>query len=118
KTFTADADTRIGDVFELTRGSAAQPLEPPASMGDVEVLKQIARSIPTYDSANIVPVLSPNNSESSLVQLMATAQSSIDIQQMTFDSRWGTPDSKSPLAVAAVNAARRGVRVRVLLNDE
>ena len=44
--------------------------------------------------------------------------STIDLQQMTFDSGWGGQGKKSPLFAAVLKAARRGVKVRVLLNDE
>src|SRR5581483_5440124 len=38
--------------------------------------------------------------------------------QMTFNSAWSTAGSINPLLTEVIAAARRGVAVRVLLNDE
>ncbi|MGZ3650053.1 MAG: phospholipase D-like domain-containing protein [Bdellovibrionota bacterium] len=61
-------------------------------------------------------ITSPDTSLRGLVSLIDGASRSIDIQQMTFDSAWSS--GTNPLIDAITRAAGRGVRVRVLLNDE
>jgi phosphatidylserine/phosphatidylglycerophosphate/cardiolipin synthase-like enzyme len=51
--------------------------------------------------------------------MLNSANKSIDLEQMTFVADWGKDDDAgSPLFNAVVAAARRGVKVRVLANDE
>lgn len=61
-------------------------------------------------------VTSPDSSLSGLLALIEAAHTSLDIELMTFDYKWG--NDVSPLYTAVVDAAKRGVKVRVLLNDE
>ena len=70
------------------------------------------------DADAVELITSPNLSETGLVGLINGAQTSIDIEQMTFDSQWGTGGEQSPLTTAVLAAIQRGVKVRVLLNDE
>jgi len=73
------------------------------------------------EASSVVEITSPDISLSGLVSLLSQAESSVDIQVMTFDSNWGKGDregNSSPLLAAVLGAARRGVSVRVLLNDE
>ena len=70
------------------------------------------------DASAVYEITSPDTSLTGLVKLLNEAKSEIDLQLMTFDSKWGGPGKSSPLFSAVVDAARRGVKVRVLLNDE
>jgi phosphatidylserine/phosphatidylglycerophosphate/cardiolipin synthase-like enzyme len=63
-------------------------------------------------------ITAPDSSLNGLLGMINSATSTLDIEQMTFDPAWGNPDLRSPLLDAVVAAARRGVQVRVLLNDE
>jgi cardiolipin synthase len=68
----------------------------------------------TVPGVRVIPVLSPDTSRL-ITDLMAGAQSSIDIEQ-AYITRW-SGDSPNPYLEAAIDAARRGVRVRVLLDS-
>jgi phosphatidylserine/phosphatidylglycerophosphate/cardiolipin synthase-like enzyme len=61
---------------------------------------------------------SPASSLSGLVDLLGSARQSVKLELMTFNPKWGMSGKVSPLYDAVVAAARRGVTVRVLLNDE
>jgi PLD-like domain len=64
----------------------------------------------------VARITSPETSLSGLVGLIDQARTSLDIQQMTFDSAWS--GGTNPLIAALERASQRGVRIRVLLNDE
>lgn len=69
-------------------------------------------------------ILSPEDSGSphrAILGAIDSAETSLDIQSLSFSPHWGTNDDNeltnpSPLAEAVLAAARRGVRVRALLN--
>ncbi|MBI3558238.1 MAG: hypothetical protein HY074_18380 [Deltaproteobacteria bacterium] len=121
KVFRGDTDNSNDDVVDmmaLSQTATQNRVLQPESLADVEELKRIAREMPTFDSPSIRPIFSPDTSLDGLLTLLDQAKSSIDVEQMTLDSMWGGPDTKSPLVASLVAAARRGVTVRVLLNDE
>ncbi|MFB6125089.1 MAG: phospholipase D-like domain-containing protein [Halanaeroarchaeum sp.] len=65
---------------------------------------------PTASTADDVAVLlAPDNAESRLVDLLDGANESIRVEQVSVDP-------EGPLLAAAIRAARRGVRVRLLLS--
>lgn len=68
----------------------------------------------TVAGVRATPVLSPDTSHL-VLDLIAGAQSSIDIEQ-AYISNWSN-GAPNPYLDAAVDAARRGVRVRVLLDS-
>ena len=72
----------------------------------------------TFDASSVQPITSPNTSLDGLLGAINNAQTSIDIEQMTFNSAWTSTTPTSLVLSAVIAAARRGVRVRVLLNDE
>ena len=107
--FATDSSTQFGDVADLTKHAAvnttsSRPLKS-AGMGA------------HLDASQIVRITSPDTSLNGLVGLINQARKNIEIEQMTFDSTWNKQAGASPLYVAILNAARRGVHVRVLLND-
>jgi phosphatidylserine/phosphatidylglycerophosphate/cardiolipin synthase-like enzyme len=109
--FATDTDTSHGDVLDLRAGGRlhgrpVRPIAPPVASPGAEL-----------DATAVQLITSPDTSLSGITALIKGAQTSIDIEQMTFDSAWKGADS-SPLYDAVLAAARRGVKVRVLLNDE
>ena len=122
--FRGDADLSQGDLIELTNSLAS-------ASGFVK--QPLSFSVPPFVDnslgAPLVPLLvdvlaaykltSPDTSHAGILALIDQAKSSIDIEQMTFDSGWGgIPSVHSPIYEAVLRAARRGVTIRVLLNDE
>jgi phosphatidylserine/phosphatidylglycerophosphate/cardiolipin synthase-like enzyme len=109
--FLSDSATTHGDVKEVTAtgGVASAPLPTASSTG-------VGGVVTSADSVQMIT--SPNTSLSGLIGLIQNARSTIDIEQMTFDSHWTGSATTSPLVDALIAAANRGVKVRVLLNDE
>jgi cardiolipin synthase len=68
----------------------------------------------TVANVSVTPVLSPDTSHL-VTELMMSAQSSIDIEQ-AYISNW-SDNRPNPYLDAAIDAARRGVQVRVLLDS-
>ncbi|MGQ4832904.1 MAG: phospholipase D-like domain-containing protein [Candidatus Asgardarchaeia archaeon] len=63
----------------------------------------------------VYPVLSPDNSEDMIKQLIASANVSLDIAQLYIYKDWSS--TLSPFVEEIVNAAQRGVQVRIILNN-
>jgi len=130
--FSADSNLSAGDLVDLTvsdapctstscssnnSGGGNDPMAIP--LWAAAAAPSIAVSSPTrLEASAVTRVTSPDTSLSGLLALLNSAHTSIDIEQMTFDSGWGKNGAQSPLLQAVMDAARRGVRVRVLLNDE
>ncbi len=120
--FEGDADPDAGDVVSVAKGDRMPVKE---AKSDAEgVAKQrtndsFAVGDGTVDGAELV--VSPK-SEPGLVKFIRSAQEHLEIQHMSFPSQWRVSSSSdptpSPLVSEAVAAAQRGVKVRVLLNDE
>ncbi|MGZ6331407.1 MAG: phospholipase D-like domain-containing protein [Bdellovibrionota bacterium] len=123
--FQSDADTSAGDLLDLTRSAALdvrrkpkpKPTHP-APIQPAPVNSAPVGNAPALEAAAITPVTSPDSSLKGLLALIDGAQTSLEIEQMTIDPNWGTHGGQSPLVDAILRAARRGVQVRVLLNDE
>ena len=123
--FREDATTSHGDVEEVTSNSSPAPMKrqpkPPVdngngggkSGGSGGVSGESPESV-TIDT--VQRISSPDTSLSGLLAAINGARQSIDLEQMTFDSEWN--GGSSPLLDAVIAAARRGVQVRVLLNDD
>jgi phosphatidylserine/phosphatidylglycerophosphate/cardiolipin synthase-like enzyme len=110
-TFASDTSTQYGDILEIKKSSTQTSLS--------------SKKAPVFSAAN--PVLtatsvnnfmSPTTSQAGLLGMINGAEKTLDIEQMTFNSTWGKNPGDSPLYDAVIAAARRGVKVRVLLNDE
>lgn len=126
--FSGDAVTNFGDVEEASSGmleAARKPGSPsapptPPKANPAPTPGPVPPSGPSQGqgmSASAVSrITSPDTSLSGLVGLIDQARTSIDIQQMTFDSSWS--GGTNPLVSALERAAARGVHIRVLLNDE
>lgn len=77
----------------------------------------LSDSIPVAQASQIEQILSPTTSQSGLLALINSAKRTLDIEQATFENRWDK-ETESPLFRAVVSAARRGVKVRILMTDE
>jgi len=125
--FKTDSSTQHGDVFLV---SDSRPRGPAQLIGnwdkDFEAMigiegESLALKPPqpmTFEVPNINQLTSPNTSLSGLINFIKSAKKSLDLELMSFSYRWGNTGNVSPLFSAVVDAARRGVKVRVLLNDE
>lgn len=99
-----------------TSGSAITPVYGTAGPGEnYAVLSRPVVFIPaTFTGARVTPVIAPDTS-AEITGLIDSAQESIEIQQAYI-----TNESKTllnPYLASAINASRRGVHVRVLLDS-
>ena len=99
-----------------TSGSAITPVYGTAGPGEnYAVISRPAVFVPaTFTGARVTPVIAPDTS-AEITGLIDSAQESIEIQQAYI-----TNESKTllnPYLASAINASRRGVHVRVLLDS-
>lgn len=113
--FKNDTATSFGDVIDLTAGAPLAPSRPhprprpaPPTRSQFQILNADQAFMTT----------SPDHSVNDILAQLNGAKIGIDIELMTFDSQWGNTGGNSPLFDAVMAAARRGLHVRVLLNDE
>jgi len=125
--FKTDSTTQHGDVFLISnsrpRGPAqmlGQWSQDFAAMGgfDDGVSGFKPPQPMTFEVPTINQLTSPNTSLNGLINFIKSAKKTLDLELMSFSYRWGNTGNVSPLFSAVVDAARRGVKVRVLLNDE
>ena len=114
-------DPRIAAYFKDiyltdTRGPAIVPVY--GSEGPAEVYTVVSYPAPfapvTFTGARVTPVIAPDTS-SAITGMLESAQDSIEIEQVYI-----TNESKTrlnPYLATAINASRRGVHVRVLLDS-
>lgn len=100
------------------KGAEGNRESPSANESQEMAAVEAANRILAMDADSAEKIISPETSLSGLISLIKNARSSLDIELMTFDYNWGGAPGKSPLFKAVVDAAGRGVKVRVLLNDE
>ncbi|MEN6397027.1 MAG: phospholipase D-like domain-containing protein, partial [Methanoregula sp.] len=105
------------DIFRTdTGGPAIVPVY--GSKGPAEVYTVVSYpsqfSPGTFTGARVTPVIAPDTS-SEITGMLESAQDSIDIEQayITNESKTGL----NPYLATAINASRRGVHVRVLLDS-
>ena len=97
-----------GKSMTAYNGSAGNAESPPSG-------KYTAEFPPGYfTGATVRPVISPDTSNQ-ITELINSAERSIEIEQAYITNE--TPDSLNPYLSAAINASRRGVHVRVLLDS-
>ncbi|RMF90691.1 MAG: hypothetical protein D6733_03115 [Methanobacteriota archaeon] len=69
------------------------------------------------------PVVAPDDAVESIVSLLQSANSSVYVEQFYIYKYWGgraagsVEETPNPFLEAAIDAARRGVKVRILLDD-
>lgn len=112
--FQTDSALQFGDVIDLTKNPSSLPL----STENFKYAEVSMTGTNGFTASAVERISSPDCSLNGLLSLIQNAKSSIDIEQMTFDSDWNGTPGASPLTAAVIAAAKRGVRVRVLLNDE
>lgn len=119
RTFEADMDQSFGDLIDRTDSdrSAALSDEWEGEVSDSRVTYHPER-LPLASADDVDVVLSPVNSFCRIIESINLATQSIDVEQMGLNPGWETPEELSPVLEALVQAARRGVKIRVLLNDE
>jgi phosphatidylserine/phosphatidylglycerophosphate/cardiolipin synthase-like enzyme len=71
----------------------------------------------TLDADNVEFLTSPESSMVGLMAFIESAQETLDVELMSFNPMWGKTGEVSPLFNAIVAAAKRGVKIRVLVND-
>lgn len=123
--FKGDIDPSAGDLESLVPEKTVSSTEPRDPSDSVQLPPP---PVPTIDSVPVVDVpeaaviTSPDTSLNGLIEILRSAKKSLVIQQLSFYSAWtnGTSGSqaKAPLIEEVIAAARRGVEVKVLLNDE
>jgi cardiolipin synthase A/B len=117
--FAGDVDLKHGDVKEIpTRPRATGSRRIVAAPPEDRAAPRIAGGKGEVDS---VELLTSPDSLKGLTSLIRSARDSIEVEHMSYPSTWLTSDDKrrqSPLVAALLQAARNGVKVRVLLNDE
>jgi cardiolipin synthase len=103
--FTTDSGSRSVVPYAGTAGDAEpDPFE-----------KHAAEFYPAqFEGATVTPVIAPDTSYQ-IVDLLDSARTSIEIEQAYIKNE--TPYSMNPYLLSAVNASRRGVHVRVLLDS-
>ena len=113
--FNTDIDESFGDVREL-----------PARLGTTDLpvgKKNEGRKVPAIAAgrgeASDLKLIDSPNSLDGLTTLIQSARNTLDLEFMSLPSNWRTPvKGQSPLVTELIRAAQRGVRVRVLLNDD
>ena len=107
----------FADLYQTdTSGSAITPVYGTAGPGENYTLisRPVVFAPATFTGARVTPVIAPDTS-AEITGLLDSAQESIEIQQAYI-----TNESKihlNPYLASAINASRRGVHVRVLLDS-
>jgi len=71
----------------------------------------------TLEADHVEFLTSPESSMVGLLAFIESAQETLDLELMSFNPMWGKTGETSPLLNALVAAAKRGVKIRVLVND-
>lgn len=102
--------------FEDMSGPAIAPIY--GSFTQVEAIPSVSYTpvfFPaTFTGAQVTPVIAPDTS-SEITDLLESARTSIEIEQAYITNESGT--RLNPYLATAINASRRGVQVRVLLDS-
>lgn len=123
--FLSDSDPNHEDIVELTLDHqlpVAEPKPAPSNPGPAPdpVRKHPARPIGKGTVQKATLITSPN-ALPPVLKILDSAQRNLEVQHMNLPSTWRDDDFElftNPLLEGLVRAARRGVQVRVLLNDE
>lgn len=116
--FAQDSAATNKDIVDFLKRDVPWDVEPSEDSPKPEK----ARTIPSLPiqpgSADAVRLVVSPQSEDEIVALIRTANRSLEIEFMDLPSTWKQPTERmSPIIEAAIVAARRGVKVRVLMND-
>jgi phosphatidylserine/phosphatidylglycerophosphate/cardiolipin synthase-like enzyme len=123
--FDEDSDELMRDIYPYSNSSGLFGPPPPLFLPDDSVpagaFSPMARPALFQGRMRVSPVLSPDTSSlpgASVLGLMGSARSTLCIEQLSIDMDWdGRGEAMEDLFLeAAVEAARRGVEVKVLLD--
>ncbi len=90
----------------------------PESQHESSTVGHVPSNPMVLDAKVVRAITSPESSLSGLISLLKSARRTLDIELMSLDSFWEKGTVRSPLISEMIAAAQRGVRVRVLLNDD
>jgi cardiolipin synthase A/B len=114
--FTSDTDLSYGDIQELTSTNteSSQPAPTPAAKNR----QMAAVALGSGDATSVQLVTSPN-SQQGIVNFIQSATQTLEVEQMSLPLYWKQGGEElSPTVQAIIDAAKRGVAVEVLLNDD
>jgi phosphatidylserine/phosphatidylglycerophosphate/cardiolipin synthase-like enzyme len=129
KVFRKDINTSHGDLVTLYSPKIPLPKILGRVADWVESMQNVATRIEnrfswmlsdepkTLDADNVEFLTSPESSMVGLMAFIESAQETLDVELMSFNPMWGKTGEVSPLFNAIVAAAKRGVKIRVLVND-
>jgi len=128
--FTKDSRTSFGDLVALYQPKAQLP-QVLSNMG--EWISQMQASVKTdlgsrfswmlsdepktLEADHVEFLTSPDSSLVGLLSFIESARETLDVQLMSFNPMWGKTGEVSPLLDALVASGKRGVKIRVLVND-
>ena len=126
--FKGDTDPNAVDILNvpftqelpniLSPSGTPSPNGPPA---DDKTIKTIRFVAPIQDEADHLKLNVSPHSLPAFESFLASAKKSIDLEFMTLPSIWRISTGnkiQNPLITALITAAKRGVKVRVILNDD
>jgi phosphatidylserine/phosphatidylglycerophosphate/cardiolipin synthase-like enzyme len=130
KVFSDDCDPNHQDIISLDNINLAASnntrtpntrARKKISTGDYELAKAPLRLNSSRYTTKVEVILSPDNSlneKTGIIGAINKARDSILIEQLRLDKYWGKKLSQSPNLIlsALINAAKRGVKIRILLD--
>jgi phosphatidylserine/phosphatidylglycerophosphate/cardiolipin synthase-like enzyme len=119
--FEKDTSLEFGDIelVESPEQISRSVISPQTGITATKVRQTKTADKPeTLQACEVTPLVAPTESLSNLLSLIESSKTQLDIEQMSFPAYWGKNGEISPLILAVEAAARRGVKVRILLNDE
>lgn len=115
--FESDTAQGFGDIRDVTKSE-------PMDRSDGSDSKPKVRHIPavsgnTGEAGSATLVTSPD-SRAGIISFIRSASQSLEIEQMSLPLNWKENGSleQNPIISEAISAAKRGVKVRILLNDD
>lgn len=122
-TFQGDTSLSYGDVRDITKGDETIGSDSISQTSNMDVKPKIrhtpAMSTSEGDASGASLVTSPN-SQAGIVSFIRSANQTLEIEQMSVPLQWHSSGNTAlnPIVAETVAAAKRGVKVRVLLNDD
>ncbi len=127
KTFDSDTSLSFGDIQDLTsspllEAEAETYSEGPSNSSEHSSKSRNVPSVPigSGDVQSAALVMSPH-SEAGIEHMIQSARSNLELEFMSLPNRWKDEQGNevySPIVNQIIASARKGVEVRVLLNDE
>jgi cardiolipin synthase len=114
-----------GDILDLVENAnyEIRPLPTHSTGSTATILRQTPSEfgVTEGDVKSTVLITSPN-SLAGLVEMIQSAKNTIEVEEMTLPITWLIGDAKeiqqNPILTALIDASRRGVQVKLLLNDD